>query len=242
MKCLIIAAGQGCRLQLRGDCKPLIQVFGVPIIERVIRIAHDAGATEFVVVTGYRANLLEPFLIDLANQMDLSIRPVRNPDWRRENGISVLAAKEFLEEPFLLLMADHIFDPKAARDLIAHPPPEGKITLVVDRDLQNPNVNLSAVTFVRTDDGKIADIGKDLTAYNAFDTGVFACTEAIFGALDESCRLHSDSSLSGGVRVLAERGRANAADFSGRFWVDVDDPTAIRRAEDALLDRIDSKS
>jgi GTP:adenosylcobinamide-phosphate guanylyltransferase len=43
MKCLIIAAGKGSRLQNRGECKPLIPVLGVPLIERVIRSAREAG-------------------------------------------------------------------------------------------------------------------------------------------------------------------------------------------------------
>ncbi|MFQ5716908.1 MAG: NTP transferase domain-containing protein, partial [Nitrospinales bacterium] len=53
MKCLIIAAGRGSRLQMRGDSKPLIPIFGMPLIERVIRSAHEAGADDFYVVTGY---------------------------------------------------------------------------------------------------------------------------------------------------------------------------------------------
>ena len=42
MKCLIIAAGKGSRLRQLGDSKPLIPILGVPLIERVIRIAMEA--------------------------------------------------------------------------------------------------------------------------------------------------------------------------------------------------------
>jgi len=44
------------------------------------------------------------------------------------------------------------------------------------------------------------------------------------------------------VRVLATEGRAKAVDISGHFWIDVDDPAAIRRAESALLDNLLDKS
>ncbi len=47
MKCLIIAAGKGSRLQQRGDSKPLVPILGIPLIERVIRTAMEAGAHEF---------------------------------------------------------------------------------------------------------------------------------------------------------------------------------------------------
>ena len=41
MKCLVIAAGKGSRLRLKGDSKPLIPILGVPLIERVIRPARE---------------------------------------------------------------------------------------------------------------------------------------------------------------------------------------------------------
>jgi NDP-sugar pyrophosphorylase family protein len=52
MKCLIIAAGKGSRLRQQGDSKPLIPILGLPLIERVIRSAIEAGADDFYVVTG----------------------------------------------------------------------------------------------------------------------------------------------------------------------------------------------
>jgi len=53
MKCLIIAAGKGHRLRSKGDSKPLTPLFDIPLIERVIRCALEAGADDFFVVTGY---------------------------------------------------------------------------------------------------------------------------------------------------------------------------------------------
>ena len=50
MQCLIIAAGQGRRLRQQGDGKPLVPLLGVPLIERVIRAAREAGADAFYVV------------------------------------------------------------------------------------------------------------------------------------------------------------------------------------------------
>ena len=47
MKCLIIAAGKGHRLRSKGDSKPLVPLFGIPLIERVIRCALEAGADDF---------------------------------------------------------------------------------------------------------------------------------------------------------------------------------------------------
>ncbi len=58
MQCLIIAAGQGRRLRHQGDSKPLVPLLGVPLIERVIRAAREAGADDFYVVIGYQGDRL----------------------------------------------------------------------------------------------------------------------------------------------------------------------------------------
>ncbi len=54
MKCLIIAAGKGSRLQQEDDSKPLVPILGIALIERVIRAAMEAGADQFYVVIGYQ--------------------------------------------------------------------------------------------------------------------------------------------------------------------------------------------
>ncbi len=183
MKCLIIAAGQGSRLRLKGESKPLIPVLGVPLIERVIRSAIEAGADDFYVVTGYRGDAVRDFLGRLTERLGIPITAIVNEDWEEENGLSVLKAQEYLHESFLLLMSDHLFDPSIAREMMGHPPDEGEITLAVDKDTRDSLIDMEDVTRVRTEDGKIRNIGKGLTVFNGFDTGIFLCTSAIFDAL-----------------------------------------------------------
>ena len=238
MKCLIIAAGKGSRLQLRGNSKPLIPVFGVPLIERVIRSAMDAGIDEFFVVVGFQKDLVVAFLGDLSARLKIPVSTIYNEEWEKENGLSVLKAKPHIVEPFLLLMADHIFDSGTLKELIEVPLRLDEINLAVDRNTRNPDVDMDDVTRVKAQGGKIRKIGKGLDDFNGFDTGIFMCSPAIFEALEKSISERDDSSLSGGVRVLAEEGRANAAEFRGRFWVDVDDPDGIRKAENVLLENM----
>ena len=242
MKCLIIAAGKGSRLRKLGDVKPLIPVLGVPLIERAIRSAVEAGADDFYVVTGYQRERVQDFLGSLDERLGIPITTLINEDWEKENGFSVLRAREYLHEPFLLLMADHLFDPSIAREMMAHPPDEGEIILAVDVDTQDSLVDMEDVTRVKTEDGKIRNIGKGLTDFNGFDTGIFFCTPAIFEALEHSTEKHGETTLSGAVRILATVGRARAFHTSGGFWIDVDDPVAFRRAEKALLNRLRDKS
>ncbi len=246
MKCLIIAAGKGSRLQQRGDSKPLIPILGIPLIERVIRAAMEAGADEFYVVIGYQGERVRDFLERLADRLAIRITPLVNEDWDKENGLSVLKARDVLHEPFLLLMADHLFDPDLVRPLTTLTLGDGEIALGVDGNTRNPLIDMEDVTRVRVeDDGpmeskKIHDIGKGLADFNGFDTGIFLCSPAIFKALEQSKEKDGDTTLSGAVRVLAAEGRARAILMDG-FWIDVDDPAAFQKAEQALLKRLRDK-
>ncbi|MEE8388736.1 MAG: NTP transferase domain-containing protein [Acidiferrobacterales bacterium] len=244
MKCLIIAAGKGSRLQQRGDSKPLVPLLGIPLIERVIRTALEAGADEFYVVIGHQSERVRDFLERLADRLAIQITPLVNDDWDKENGLSVLKARGVLHEPFLLLMADHLFDPKLVRSLTTLTLGDGEIALVVDSNTHNPLIDMKDVTRVKVDDSpmeskKIEEIGKGLADFNGFDTGIFLCSSAIFKALEQS-KANGDTTLSGAVRVLAAEGQAIAIPTNG-FWIDVDDPAAFRKAEQALLARLRDK-
>jgi len=184
IKCLIIAAGCGRRLRQKGDSKPLIPILGIPLIERVIRTAMEAGVDEFYVVIGWQSGRVRDFLEGLAKRLAIRITPLVNEDWEKENGLSVLKARDVLQEPFLLLMADNLFDPELVRALTTHSLPDGEVALVVDSNIHNPLINMDDVTRVRVKNGKICDIGKGMTDFNGFDTGIFLCSSAIFEWID----------------------------------------------------------
>ena len=146
MKCLIIAAGQGTRLKTKGEVKPLVPLLGVPLIERVIRTAMQSGVHEFYVVTGYQGEKVGNFLKQLAKRLNIAVTIIHNEDWEKENGVSVLKAKNAMTEPFLLLMADHLFDTAIIRSLQEQTLNEGEVLLAVDTDKNNPLIDMEDVS------------------------------------------------------------------------------------------------
>ena len=238
-KCLVIAAGRGSRLDSDDLPKPLFRLLGLPLIERAIVTAKRAGLEDFTVVTGYDGARIRKFLDRLAVRREVSITHVVNENWQAENGISVLKARDATgEDPFVLLMADHLVSPRLLSELLDAPLQEGTVRLAVDFDLRNPLVDLDDVTRVRVEGGRVAAIGKQLDGDNSFDTGCFVCSPALFDSLELSRKRDGDETLSGGIRLLAEAGRVSAHDIGDAFWIDVDDPGAVRRAERALIERL----
>jgi 1L-myo-inositol 1-phosphate cytidylyltransferase len=146
----------------------------------------------------------------------------------------VLAAKELLDGPFHLMMADHIFDPEILKRLREKALHGSSLRLAVDTNLSNPLVDLADVTRVLMNGKRIAGIGKGLENYTAFDTGFFYCTPDLFAAIERSIADHGDDSLSGGVRELAREGKAEVLDIGALEWIDIDDPKAFRQSQNML--------
>jgi len=234
MKCLIIAAGQGSRLSMRGDSKPLTPLLGLSLIERVILTAEKSGITDFYVVTGYNGEKVSTFLNKFSQSRNISITYIVNERWGEGNGLSVLKAKDIIKENFILLMCDHIFDESILSELKDEKIEDDGVILAVDYNLRSKEVDVQDATKVLVKNGRILNIGKNIEEYNAYDTGIFLCSPAIFEAIEKSL-YKNDSLLSGGIKILAEKKKVKAFDIKGRFWIDVDDEKALKKAEKKLL-------
>jgi 1L-myo-inositol 1-phosphate cytidylyltransferase len=228
-RCLILAAGNGTRIKsVAGDLpKPLVPFRGRPILEHVIDRARQAGIEHAVIVVGYRSDLIRRWLE--GRSLGVSITLVENPDYHKSNGISVLKARNEIQENFLLLMADHIFEPETARVILKQRLAPGEVILAVD-----PNIDrifdLDDATKVLRHGDRIVDIGKEIADYDALDTGMFLCSPALFDHLDSAIK-DGNCSLSDGMSQLITRGRLRGLEIGRGQWQDLDTPEALAHAE-----------
>jgi 1L-myo-inositol 1-phosphate cytidylyltransferase len=229
-QCLILAAGNGTRLRAVSDGlpKPLVQFRGRPILDHVITSAHEAGIGKFVIVVGYRSDLIRRWF-DTRWLGKISITWVENPDYHKANGISVLKAKDEIHENFLLLMADHIFEPETATVLMKQPLAPKEAILAVDPNIDRV-FDLDDATKVRREGDRIVDIGKEIVNYDALDTGMFLCNPVLFDRLESATR-DGNCSLSDGMRQLARERNLRALEIGEAQWQDVDTPQALAHAE-----------
>ena len=242
MKCLIIAAGRGSRLSSRGNSKPLIPLLGLPLIQRSILTARKGGINDFFVVTGYEGEKVRRDLDRFGQGRNIHITHVINEEWEKGNGISVLKARDFIKEPFVLLMADHLFNYSILDGLKREQISDDEIILAVDHNIEsNKLVDIDDVTKVLVEDNKITAIGKNISNYNAYDTGIFLCSSALFPAIIKSLS-KGDSSLSGGIRILSGLGYVKSFDIHDKYWIDVDDEKAFKKAENLLISNLKKAS
>ena len=230
-RAIVLAAGLGSRLS--GDApKPIRSVSGVPLLVRVLRTLEHVGIQEAVIVLGHRGDVIRRALLATPG-LGLELRFVENRDYHAKNGVSLLAAKEYVDGECLLTMSDHLYSPELPRRLLQAELPEGACGLGVDRDVPRC-FDIDDATKVVTSAGRITEIGKELEVYDAIDTGVFRIGPSLIAEIEKAYEKQGDCSLSDGVRALAEKGAFFACDVGDARWIDVDTPEALERAEAML--------
>ena len=230
---VILAAGFGSRLAgAKDELKPLVRVAGLSLIKRNLLMLKHGGIEEAVIVLGHRGDEVENTLKDDPDLEGIDIRFVNNPDYDKQNGLSVLAAKPVADRRFFLLMADHVFDRGILNVVSSNAMPSKGALLCIDRKISSI-YDMDDATKVQTTNNRLVEIGKELESFDAIDTGLFCCTHDLFDALDQS-KVNGDCALSDGIRSLARRGSMRVLDIGEHFWQDVDTPGSKKHAENLL--------
>jgi 1L-myo-inositol 1-phosphate cytidylyltransferase len=156
------------------------------------------------------------------------LNPIHNPEWQKQNGLSVLTAAPYVLAPFFLTMGDHLFQPSIV-ELLLREAEANELTVAIDRKL-NSIFDPEDAMKARTRGDRLVAIGKDLKHYDAIDTGSFVCSTEFFDYLERSKR-DGDCSLADGVRAMATDGKVRAIDIGDAWWQDVDTPEMLAAAE-----------
>lgn len=222
-------AGTGSRLRGSANtiAKPLIPIAGRPLISYAIDSFDKAGVKTLHAVVGPNGDELAAAVAPLL-PAHMQFRPIPNPNWQKQNGVSLLTAVGNVSAPFFMAMGDHLFESSILDRLIAQAD-LSRLNLAIDRKISSI-FDLDDAMKVQTDGNRIAAIGKKLENYNAIDTGIFLCPEIMFDYLRRALK-DGDCSLADGVRLMADEGNALVVDIGDAWWQDVDTPEMLARAE-----------
>jgi choline kinase len=232
---VILMAGQGSRLRGADKTflKPFVQVLGRPLISYTLQALTSKGINTVYFVVGYESRRI------IAETKRL-IPPgttasfIENHDWRKQNGISLLAAAGHVDAPFLLGMADHLFDDSIVDSLLEKFDP-AVLNIAIDGKLDSI-FDLHDAMKVRTRKDRVIDIGKNLGNYDAVDVGLFVSPVEMFTYLDKakSANHQSDCSLADAIRLMAADAKTRVIEIGEAWWQDVDTPGALLSAEKNL--------
>ena len=187
---VILAAGMAKRLRPLTDTKPkcLLKVGERTLLERTVAAMAATGISEFVVVTGYRADQIRDFLDHLDGLESLG-KPkftyLHNADYEHNNNIYSLwmAGEKVRGQEFLLMDSDILCDPAAVLRIAS----EKEAALAVNRH----ELGEEEMKVVVDDQMRITEICKTCRPEDAMGESVgiekmtAAYSEALFRELDQ---------------------------------------------------------
>ena len=230
MKLVIIAAGQGKRIRSITEDLPktLLKINGRTLLETLFENCLHVGISDVVVVTGYQTKEIEGFIHNLG--MHLNIQTVYNPNWKLENGMSILAAKDTISahETFIVSMSDHFYGPDLLEQVM-------KINLAnntacVALDFNKDDIfdidDGMKITVEKNNKEKITGMSKTLDYFDAIDCGVFKFKYSFFKTL-ENARRSGKFSISEACQKLIKIGEMGGVNIGNSFWLDIDTPEAV---------------
>jgi len=107
---VILAGGKGTRLadSLKGLPKPLVDIDGIPLLERQIISLRDQGFREILVLVNHRAEVIDAFL-ESKERFGIDIKCVDDGEARGTAG-AVFHGLDLLRSRFLVVYGDTLFD------------------------------------------------------------------------------------------------------------------------------------
>ena len=237
MKAVILATGLGTRFndEFDGRPKPLVQLLDKPLIAYTLEALEKADVVEEVlVVTGYRG---EEVRAAVKSWYTGKVSFVSNPRFHEGLSYSLAAAQSFCaDDPFLLLMSDHVFSVellKLLQSKAALLSSSKEVSFIAADASSRPEDYVQEATKLIVDsDNLVSRIGKDLNESKILDTGAFYCTSAIWKALESA---PENCSLSRVIEELCVKQLLCSVDVTGCFWYDIDTPDDLKNAEVSLL-------
>jgi len=237
VKVIILAAGQGSRLlPLTQDLpKALLDINGHTLIGRQIDAFAACGVKEFVVVTGFRPDLMDAALARIARRNGVTIRTIYNPFYAvADNLASCWMAREEMIDDFIQVNGDNVFRADLAEALLRAG--GAPVIAAVDRkahyDADDMKVILKGQRLLR--------IGKELplSDVNAEALGFYVFRgegPALYRATLEEMMREPDGLhqwFPAAIDRLARRVEVKALDLTGFEWCEVDYPTDLKLARE----------
>lgn len=166
MKLIILAAGQGTRLQPLTNNIPkcMVKYQDKPLIDYILEVTKDIEKR--YIVTGYKSEVLKEYL----KEQNLTF--IYNKDYNKTNMVtSLFCAKEFMNDDLIISYSDIIYKKEVIEKLIKS---KYDISVVVDKQwkklwlqrMQNP---LDDAETLKIKDNKIIELGKKTKDYSEIE-------------------------------------------------------------------------
>ena len=225
------------RLRPLTDEKPkcLLEVGGKTLLQRTVDAMISAGVKEFVVVTGYRENMIREFLT--IHYSLCTIHYIDNPDYEHNNNIFSLwlAMQKLHGQEVLLMDSDILCDPEAVRRVARKTNPA--------LAMQQHELGEEEMKIVVDEAGRITEISKTCSPDDAIGESVGiekmtpAYTEAIYQELRKMILDEAQIDIfyeRAFERLIPQGHTFEVVDTTDLFSYELDTPEDLEKASAAL--------
>lgn len=236
-RAIILSAGQGRRLLPMTESIPkcALRINGQALIEWQIDTLLEGGIPVVTVVLGHGADYVEQLLVKRYDKAQ--VKTLFNPFFQiADNLVSCWIARKVMEDDFILLNGDTLFEPRVLEYLLQSP--ETPITLAVDHkaayDDDDMKVHLQGTRLLR--------VGKSLpaTVANAESIGMIYFRgrgPAYFRFAIESALRRPEALRQWYLSVidrLADGHVVGSCSIAGLRWAELDFPSDLAQVEAVL--------
>ncbi|MEX2650444.1 MAG: phosphocholine cytidylyltransferase family protein [Alphaproteobacteria bacterium] len=234
-KAIVLSAGQGKRLMPLTADRPkcMIPIAGRSILAHQVDALAAAGIEEIVVVVGFAAERVTDELAELARPA-LRLRALPNPFFPVSDNLgSCFIARHEMDQPFVLLNGDTLFEGRVLTRLLASP--EAQVTVTIDRKAHYDADDMK----VSTEGDLLRDIGKSLDpeVVDGESIGLLAFrgegprhfADAVVRAMMSPTGLRAW--YLSVIARLARQGVVRVCSIEGLAWGEIDTPDDLARVE-----------
>jgi choline kinase len=240
MRGIILAAGRGSRLNgtAKESPKCLVELGGMTLVERQIRVLEHAGVDDITVVVGCEADRVR----DACGQR---ITYVENREYASTNSMySLWMARPLLYEGFVVLNCDVLFHPALLEDLLSSR--HEHALLLAYREANQPEFGDEEMK-VKVRCGRVVEMSKTMKPAEA-DGENLGIVKFGPGGAAALVDIMDDLVEAGGLREWAPRAFAefarmhplHAIGTRGLPWIEIDFPDDYTRAVNEILPQIEA--
>jgi len=235
MDAVIVAAGAGTRMQplTLETHKCLLPVNGRPLIEYSLETLKANGIRRIFMVTGHCNDQVRQALQGWVDRF------VLNPFYQMTNNMASLwFAREYLDDDFLYLHSDLLYDPGILTNFLAHPFSFAAISMEEKQQFLGEEMKVGR-------EGGHLILGKNIPDELAIGEfiGIAGFRREGFRSFDEVMTSslmngHHNMYFAEAVAILSRSHEVDIVSFAGLPWIEVDTPNDLEKARTDTISQI----
>jgi bifunctional UDP-N-acetylglucosamine pyrophosphorylase/glucosamine-1-phosphate N-acetyltransferase len=244
MKCVILAAGKGERLQpiTSNRSKHMIKICGRPLLEYILITLKKVGITEFIIIINYKKDIIRKYFGN-GKKLGLKIEYVIQKKIMG-TGDALALVKSLIKNDFLLVYGDLVFSENTIRNLLELYKKEVTKTIISVVPVNKPEnygiVELKRKKYLK----RIVEKPKKYKIKTNFaNAGIFILSKNIFEKLLQiSPSKRGELELTDAISLLLKDHKEILVNhINQNEWIDVGNPWNLLDANRLILEIVKPK-